>query len=100
MAASEYREFKCYLQRLHEFPDFDWFGEIAEESGLQSLLDVATHGVCTEGDYGDVRGCRVFAKDFERFNAADDGKIDVHEDHIRLVGARKLNALKCVSGSQ
>ena len=43
---------------------------------------------------------RVFAKNVEGFNAADAGKIDVHEDHIRLFGARKLNALKSVSGSQ
>src|ERR1700674_5738226 len=100
MAASQCREFQCYLQRLHEFPDFDWFGEIAEESGLQSLLDVAKHGDCTEGDYRDMRGYRVFAKDFEGFDAANAGKIDVHEDHIRLFGACQLNALKSVSGSQ
>ena len=65
MAASQCREFQCYFQGLHELIHFDWLAEIAEESGLEAFLDVANHGVCTEGDYGDVRGCRVGAKDFE-----------------------------------
>ena len=30
-------EFQCCVQRLHEFIDLDWFGEIPEESRLQAL---------------------------------------------------------------
>ena len=37
---------------------------------------------------------------FERFDAADAGKIDVHEDHVRLVGARQLDAQISVPGAQ
>ncbi len=60
-----FRKFQRHVQRVHEFFDLDGLGEIAEESRLQALLDVARHGVGAEGDDGDVRGGRVFAQDFQ-----------------------------------
>jgi hypothetical protein len=40
--------------------------------------------------HGDVRGGRVFAQDFQGFDAADAGQIDVHQDHVRPVRAGQL----------
>src|SRR5580658_2797411 len=83
------REFQGLFQRIHELTDLDRLGEIAEEAGLQAPLDVARHGICAEGDHWDVHRCGVSTKDFEGFNAADAGEIDVHEDDVGLVGAGK-----------
>src|ERR1035438_3656466 len=79
------------VQSLRELIHPDGFGEIAEESGLQALLDVAWHGVGTEGNHGNVRRFWVFAKNPQGFNATDARQIDVHQDHFRLVGARQLD---------
>src|ERR1035438_933734 len=85
-------EFQCYVQCKHELVDLDWFGEISEESRLQTFLDVAWHGIGTEGNHGNAARCRVFAKDSQGFDPADAGQIDIHQDHLRLVRARKLDA--------
>src|SRR5438128_2566869 len=87
-----YREFKRPVQGIHKLIDLDWFREIPEESGLQTLFDVARHSIRTERDYGNVRGQRVLAKDFERFNTADSGQIDIHQDDLRMMGPRELYA--------
>ena len=47
-----------------------------------------------------MRGCRVLAKDFQGFDSADAGQVDVHEDHIGLIGARQLDAQAAVFGGQ
>ena len=47
-----------------------------------------------------MRGRRVFAEDFQGFYAADAGQVDVHQDHVRLVGARKLDAHVSVPRAQ
>src|ERR1039458_6634476 len=93
-------EFQCHVQRLHELMDLDWFGEVAEESSLQALLDVARHGIGTEGNHGNVRGRRVIAKNSEGFDAADARQIDVHQDHFRLVRARQPDTQISVCRSQ
>src|ERR1043166_7857178 len=56
-------EFERYVQRIHELMDLDRFGEIAEKSSQQALLDVARHGIRTQGDHGDMLRSRVLAKD-------------------------------------
>src|ERR1017187_2115088 len=93
-------EFQSSVQRMHELIDLDWFGEIAEESCLQTLLDVAWHSVRAEGNHGNVRRGRVYAQDFQGFHTADAGQIDVHQDHRRLSGARYLNAESTVQRGQ
>src|SRR5665647_25424 len=83
-------EFQGDIQRLHELIDLDWLGEIPEEPGLQTLLDVARHGVGAEGHHRDVRRGRVLAKNSQGFDAADARQVDVHQDHLRQVGAGQL----------
>src|SRR6185369_8634511 len=85
------REFERNVQRFHELIDLDRFGEIPEKSCQHTLLNVAWHRIGAEGNDGDVRRRRIFAKDFQSFDTADAGQIDVHQDHLRMVGARKLN---------
>ena len=85
-------KFQRHAQRVHELVDLDGLGEIPEESCLQALPDVARHGIRAEGHDGDVRGDRVFAQDFHCLDTADVRQIDVHQDHLRLGGARKLDA--------
>src|SRR5438034_7329630 len=46
MALINLCEFQRDVQRIHEFIELDWLGHIAEESCIQTLLDVA----CTEAD--------------------------------------------------
>ena len=90
-------EFKCHFQSVHELIDLDWFGEIPEEPACRpfsmsrgmALALRATTGICA------VSG--IIAKDFKSLDAADAGKVDVHEDHVRLVGSRKLDAPVSVS---
>src|SRR5450759_2892958 len=36
-----FRKFQCHVQRIHELVDLDRFGEITEESCLQTILDIA-----------------------------------------------------------
>ena len=95
-----FRKFQCIVQGIHKFIDLDGFGEIAEESCLQSFLDIAGHGIGTEGNDGDMRRCRVFAQDFQRLDSADAGQIDVHQDHIREMGARKRYAEIAIARAQ
>src|ERR1700694_2495185 len=59
------REHQGLFQSVHKLTDLDRFGQIPEESSLQALLDVARHRICTESNHGDVRGCRIFPKDFQ-----------------------------------
>src|SRR3972149_11709099 len=87
---ARFREFQCYVQHIYELIDLDWFGEIPEESCLQALFDVAWHCICTEGNDGDVRRGWVFAQDLQGFDTANARQIDVHQDHLRLVVARKF----------
>src|SRR5579864_3015343 len=94
------REFQRHVQRIHELTDLDRLGEIPEESRLQPLIDVARHCIRAESDHRDVRRGRVLAKDFQSFETTDAGQIDVHQDHLRLVGAGKLDAQMTVCSSQ
>src|SRR5208282_3695362 len=94
------REFQRLFERSHELSDLDGFGQIPEKSSLQTFFDIARHGVGAEGDYGDVCRHRVRAEDLESFDAADAGKIDVHENHVRLVGACQLDAQVSVPGAE
>src|SRR5580700_16110 len=64
-------EFQRPIQRIHELIDLDGFGEIAEKSRKQALLDVAGHGIRTERHYRNVRGGRIFTEDFQGFYTAD-----------------------------
>ena len=41
---------------------------------------------------GNVRRRRVGAQDLHGLDPADAGQVDVHQDHVRLIGARKLDA--------
>src|SRR6185295_28414 len=66
-------KFQCGVQRVHELFDLNGFGEIAEKPHLQAHRDVAWHGIGAEGNDGDVRRGRVFAEDFQGFDAADAG---------------------------
>src|SRR5579864_4632464 len=93
-------EFQCSVQGMHELVDLDWFGEIPEESCLQALFDVARHGIGTEGNHGNVRRCRVTAKDAQGIDTTDAGQIDIHQDDVGLLGARELDTQIAVSGSQ
>src|ERR1017187_1893622 len=93
-------EFQCYVQRLHELMDPDWFGEVSEESSLQAFLDVAWHGIGTKGNHRNARGSRVVAKDSQGFDPTDARQIDVHQDHLRPVRARKLDTQISVYGGQ
>src|ERR1039458_6101932 len=52
-------KFQCRIQRLHELIELDGLGYIAEESYFQAPLDVAGHGIGTDGNDGDVRRGRV-----------------------------------------
>src|SRR5206468_8522232 len=88
------------VQRRHELRDLDRFGEIGEESRLEAFRDVAWHRIGAEGHDGNVGRRRVVAQDLHRFDPADPGEIDVHQDHVRLMGARQLNALITVHGGQ
>src|ERR1700693_645869 len=80
------------VQSLHELLDLDRLGEIREESRLEALLDIAWHRIGAEGDDGDVRGRRIVAQDLQGVDTADPGQIDVHEDHVRLMSVRQLDA--------
>src|ERR1700685_4513158 len=78
-----FREVQRYIQRIQEFVDLDRFGEIAEESCLQTLLDIAGYGIGTERDDRDARRDRILGEDSQRFDTADAWQIDVHEDDVR-----------------
>src|SRR5580704_3698345 len=94
------REFQRDFQRIHKLIDFDWLSQILEKSSLQASLDVARHCVGAESNHWDVGGRRIFVKDFESFETADSGKIDIHENYVRKVGVCKTNTLISVSGAQ
>ena len=94
------RKFQRHVQRIHELVDLDGLGEIVEESGLEALLDVAGHRIGAERDDRDMRRRRVCAQDFHRFDPADAGQVDVHQDHLRLIGARELDAEIAVRRAQ
>src|ERR1039457_5564933 len=93
-------EIQRYVHRMHELTDLDWLGQIAEEPRLQALLDVARHCICAEGDNWNMGRRRVFAKESQGFDATDAGQIDVHQDHLGLVDARKLDARSSVPRAQ
>jgi len=40
LTGSFFCELQRFIQRVQELIDLDWFGEIAKESSLQSLLDI------------------------------------------------------------
>ena len=42
----------------------------------------------------------ICAQDFHRFDAADAGQVDVHQDHVRLIGAREFDAEIAVRRTQ
>ena len=52
-------KFQCFIQRVHKLIDLDRLGHIAEEAGFHAFLDIARHGIGTEGNDGDVRCGRV-----------------------------------------
>src|SRR6266699_327037 len=89
-----------HIQRLHELVDPDGLGEIAEESRLQTRLDVARYRVGAQGEDRDVSRCRVSAQDLHGVGAADAGQIDIHQYHLRPGGARELDAQLSVHGGQ
>ena len=96
--AGFFRKFQGHVQRFGKFFDLDGLGEVAKEAGLEAQLDVAQHGIRAQGDDGNVRHGRVFAEDFHGFDAADAGKVDVHEDHVRHRLPRQFNAESPVDG--
>src|ERR1039458_993017 len=76
-------KFQCRIQRLHELIELDGLGYIEEKSYFQAPLDVAWHGIGTDGNDGDVRRGRIFTQDFQGFEAVDAGQIDVHQQRLQ-----------------
>ena len=74
---------KSTLGDFHIDVDLDRLGEIAEESCLQTFLDIVWHGIGAEGKHRDMRRCRISAQDFQRLDTADAWQIDVHHNHFR-----------------
>src|ERR1044071_9430065 len=77
------RKFKCQVQRVHKLLDLDGLGEVTEEAGFQSFLNVARHGIGTEGNDGDVLCGLVLAEDLQGFDGADTRQISIHENDVR-----------------
>ena len=88
------------VQRVHELVDLDGLGQVVEESGLEASLDIAGHRVGAQRDDRDMRRRRVGAQDFHGLDSADAGQVDVHQDHLRLIGARELDAEIAVGRAQ
>src|SRR5215213_5954044 len=85
-------KFQRYVEHFHEFVDFDRLGQIAEESRLQSLVDVAGNGVRADGDDRNVSRRLVLAQDRQRLDSADARQVDVHEDDVGPARAGELDA--------
>jgi len=80
------------LQRFRKFVDSDGLSEIAEESGVQSLVDIALHGVRAEGYNRYMGRCRIFPQEKHRLDSTDSRQIDVHQNDIRQLPLRECHA--------
>src|SRR5205085_10811371 len=94
------RGFERGVEGLQELRDLDRLREVGKESGHEAFCDVAWHRIGTEGDDGNVSGRRIVVQDLHRLDSADAGQVDVHQDHVRLVGPCQLNPLIPVHGAQ
>src|SRR5437016_5684583 len=95
-----FAKLECDVERIHELINLDWFRQISEESGLQTLVDVARHCIRAERNDGHVSRCCVFMQNSERLEAADVRQVDVHKDYFRLTAARKLDTATSVDSGK
>ena len=77
---------------MHELVDLEGFGDVVQETGLEGPFDVIRYRIGAERNDGDMRRRCISAQDFQRFDPADARQVDVHQDHRRLMGARRFNA--------
>jgi hypothetical protein len=81
-----------HVQRLHELIDLDGFGQVAERTRLPDLSRYRAAWRWRSAPPPGCARCRVFGAGFSAPDTADAGQVDVHQDHIRQVGARELDA--------
>ena len=86
------------LHGFHELCDRDRLCDISLAASLPDFLLVTLHGKGRDGNHGDFPQRIVFLQPLRNFQAGYFRQLDIHQNKIRSLGARKLQRLHAIPG--